>query len=147
MHGFRKSRKVKNPINATCVKTSGLERTSSHQKQISRFRTLVTSNTRVKPYQRPTQQPHHRYWRLIHGELVRLASVEWRFMFISGEKNLEKIWKELVEEFYEELKWLNITTDFIWNATREREIGCPFTQSRPKQRIRSSNKILETETE
>ena len=45
-----------------------------------------------------------KYWRLIHGELARLASVKWRFMCISGEKTLETIWKELTEEVEEELK-------------------------------------------
>ena len=49
-------------------------------------------------------EAHHRCWRLIHGELARLASTEWRFMCISGEKTLETIWKELTEEFEEELK-------------------------------------------
>ena len=75
---------------------------------------------------------HHRCWRLLHGELVRLACAEWRFMCISGEKNLETIWKELTEEFEEEFKWLNITTDSIWNTAREREIKRPFTQSELK---------------
>ncbi len=42
---------------------------------------------------------HHRCWRLFHGELARLASAEWRFMCISGEKTLDTIWKELTEEF------------------------------------------------
>ena len=46
---------------------------------------------------------HHGFWRLIHGELARLASVKWKFMCISGEKNLETIWKELVEDFGD--KW------------------------------------------
>ncbi len=47
---------------------------------------------------------HHRYWRLLHGELARLASAEWRFMCISGEENLDTIWKGLTEEFEEELQ-------------------------------------------
>jgi hypothetical protein len=47
---------------------------------------------------------HHKWWRLIHGELVRLDSTEWRFMYISGEKKLDTIWKELTEEFEEELQ-------------------------------------------
>ncbi len=63
---------------------------------------------------------HHRCWRLLHGELARLASTEWRFMCISGEKKLETIWKELTEEFEEELKWLNITADSIWILERSK---------------------------
>ncbi len=47
---------------------------------------------------------HHRCWRLFHGDLVRLASAEWRFMCISGEKTLDTIWKELTEEFEEKLQ-------------------------------------------
>ncbi len=50
-------------------------------------------------------------------------------MCISGEKNLETTWKELQEEFEEELKCLNITADSIWNTVREREMERPFTQS------------------
>ena len=49
-------------------------------------------------------------------------------MCISEVKNLETIWKELVEEFEEELKWLNITVDSIWNTARERKMKHPFTQ-------------------
>ena len=52
-------------------------------------------------------------------------------MCISGEKNLETIWKELTEEFEEELQWLNITVDSIWNTAREHETKCPFTRTEP----------------
>ena len=38
------------------------------------------------------------------------------------------IWKELTEEFEEELQWLNITADSIWNTVREHETKSPFTQ-------------------
>ena len=40
---------------------------------------------------------HHRCWRMIHGELARLASPKWKLMCISGEKNLETTWTELTE--------------------------------------------------
>jgi hypothetical protein len=53
-------------------------------------------------------------------------------MYISGEKNLDTTWKELTEEFEEELQRLNVTVDFIWNTTRERETKHPFTQSELK---------------
>ena len=29
---------------------------------------------------------HHQCWRLIHGELARLAAPEWKFLCVSGEK-------------------------------------------------------------
>ena len=45
---------------------------------------------------------------------------------------METIWKELTEEFEEELKWLNITTDSIWDTGREHKMECPFTQSELK---------------
>ena len=51
---------------------------------------------------------------------------------ISGEKTLDTIWKELTEEFEEELQWLNITVDSLWNTVRERETKHPFTQSELK---------------
>ena len=75
---------------------------------------------------------HHRCWRLIHGELARLASPEWRFKCITGEKNLETVWKELAEEFQEDLQWLNITKHSIWNAARDREMGRPLTPAERK---------------
>jgi hypothetical protein len=54
---------------------------------------------------------HHRSWRLIHEELARLASSEWRFMCITGEKNLATVWKELKEEFRADLEYMNIKKD------------------------------------
>ena len=49
-----------------------------------------------------------------------------------GRENLDTIWKELTEEFAEELQWLIITVDSIWNTARERETKRPFTQSEQK---------------
>ena len=40
--------------------------------------------------------------------------------------------KEVTEEFEEELQWLHITSDSIWNTGRERETKHPFTQSELK---------------
>ena len=48
---------------------------------------------------------------------------------LGGEESGQTIWKELTEEFEEELKWVHITSDSIWNTGRELEIKCPFTQS------------------
>ena len=48
-------------------------------------------------------------------------------MCITGEKNLETVWKGLAEEFEEDLQWMNITKDAIWNAERDREMGRPLT--------------------
>ena len=42
---------------------------------------------------------HHRCWRLIHGELSRLASPAWRFICINHEKSFRTIWTELAQEF------------------------------------------------
>ena len=44
---------------------------------------------------------HHRCWRIIHAELVRLATSTWRFICINGEKTLKTIWNELEAEFPE----------------------------------------------
>ena len=51
---------------------------------------------------------------------------------LGGEESGQTIWKELTEEFEEELKFLDITVDSIWNTGRELEIKCPFTQSELK---------------
>ena len=51
---------------------------------------------------------------------------------LGGEESGQTIWKELTEEFEEELKCLDITVDSIWNTGRELEIKCPFTQSELK---------------
>ena len=85
---------------------------------------------------------HHRCWRLIHAELARLASSEWRFMCITGEKNLATVWKELAEEFKTDLEYMNITKDAIWNAARDREIGRPFTQA--ERRLREAGQSVES---
>ena len=53
-------------------------------------------------------------------------------MCITGEKNMETIWKELAEEFEEDLQWLNITKDSIWNTVRDREMNRPLTQTESK---------------
>ena len=87
---IHKITRSKNPITVTCVKPSGLDLGHIQHtcESLSEGHTVA----------------HHRYWRLIHRELPRLSSVKWRFMCILGEKNLETIWKELQEEFEEELK-------------------------------------------
>ena len=69
---------------------------------------------------------HHQCWRLIHGELARLASPARKFLCISGEKCLQTIWDELSLEI-EDLQYLNITQDTIWNAARARELARPLT--------------------
>ena len=45
---------------------------------------------------------------------------------------VSRIWKELAEEFEEDLQWLNITKDSIWNAARDREMGRPLTPAERK---------------
>ena len=53
-------------------------------------------------------------------------------MCITGEKSLQTIWNELSMEF-EELLWLNITEDSLWNAARDREMSRPLTRDELKQ--------------
>ena len=63
-------------------------------------------------------------------------------MCITGEKNLETEWKELAEEFEEDLQWLNITKDSIWNAARDREMGRPLTPA--ERKLRESGQSTES---
>jgi hypothetical protein len=58
---------------------------------------------------------HHQCWRLIHGELARLAAPERKFLCISGEKCLWTIWNDIPSEI-EGLQYLDLTQDTIWNA-------------------------------
>jgi hypothetical protein len=51
---------------------------------------------------------HHQCWRLIHGELARLASPEWKFLCVSDEKYLQTIWDEITSDF-EDIQYLNLT--------------------------------------
>ncbi len=39
---------------------------------------------------------HHHYWSLLHTNLARLASSEWGFIWINGEKNFRTIWTDSV---------------------------------------------------
>ena len=75
---------------------------------------------------------------LIHGELARLASPAWNFICNSGEKCLQTIWDELSLEM-EDLEYLNITQDTIWNAARVRELTHPLT-------LEDSKRILEDQS-
>ena len=75
---------------------------------------------------------HHQCCRLIHGELARLASPEWTFLCISGEKCLQTIWNEIPSEI-EGLQHLNLTQDAIWNAARTREMDHPLTQGESRR--------------
>ncbi len=70
---------------------------------------------------------HHQCWRLIHGELVRLAAPEWKFLCVTGEKCLQTIWNDITTEF-EDIQYLNLTQETIWNTTRVREMTRPLTQ-------------------
>jgi hypothetical protein len=74
---------------------------------------------------------HHQCWRLIHGELVRVAAPEWKFLYISGEKCLQTLWNDIPSEI-EGLQYLNLTQDDIWNTViitvRTREMDRPLTR-------------------
>ena len=65
---------------------------------------------------------------------------------LGGEESGQTIWKELTEEFEEELKWVHITSDSIWNTAREREIKRPFTQSERKliASVQTSESVTQT---
>ena len=75
---------------------------------------------------------HHRCWRLIHGELSRLASTQWWFICINGEKCFRTVWKELAQEFPEVFD--NCAVQTLWNTAREGEMRRPLTQVEEIQR-------------
>jgi hypothetical protein len=65
---------------------------------------------------------HHQCCRLIHGELARLTVPEWKFLYVVGEKCLQTIWNDITDEF-EDIRYLNLTQDTIWNASRARQMA------------------------
>ena len=68
---------------------------------------------------------HHLCWRIIHTELVRLASSKWRFICISGEKSLRTIWAELGVEFPEIFNLCAAQT--LENTARDQEMRRPMS--------------------
>ncbi len=75
---------------------------------------------------------HHQCWRMIHGDLARLAAPEWKFLCVSDEKCLQTIWDEITSDF-EDIQYL--TQETIWNAARAREMSRPLTQAQ-RERIK-----------
>jgi hypothetical protein len=75
---------------------------------------------------------HHQCWRLIHGELARLAVPGWKFLCISGEKCLQTLWNDIPTEI-EGLNYLNLTRNTIWNHARDRELKRPLTQTEERK--------------
>jgi hypothetical protein len=75
---------------------------------------------------------HHRCWRLIHGELSRLASSKWRFACINSEKCFRTVWKELAQDFPEVFDQCAEQT--LWNAARDTELRRPLTQAEEMRR-------------
>jgi hypothetical protein len=75
---------------------------------------------------------HHQCWRLIHGEVARLAAPEWKFLCISGERYLQTFWNDIPSEI-EGLQYLNFTQDTIRNAARDREMKSPLTQTEARK--------------
>jgi hypothetical protein len=75
---------------------------------------------------------HHQCWRLIQGDLARLAAPEWKFLCVSGEKCLQTIWDEITSDF-EDIQYLNLTQETIWNAARAREMARPLTPAEHKR--------------
>jgi len=63
---------------------------------------------------------------MIHGDLARLAAPKWKFLCVSGEKCLQTIWDEITSDF-EDIQYLNLTQETIWNAARAREMSRPLT--------------------
>ena len=62
----------------------------------------------------------------IHGELARLAAPGWKFLCVSGEKSLQTIWDDITSDF-EDMHYLNLTQETVWNAARDREMARPLT--------------------
>jgi hypothetical protein len=48
-------------------------------------------------------------------------------LYISGEKCLQTLWNDIPSEI-EDLQYLNLTQDTIWNPARDREMNRPLTQ-------------------
>ena len=48
-----------------------------------------------------------------------MVSPEWKFIYISEEKYLQTIWNKIPLEI-EDLQYLNITQDAVWNVSRIR---------------------------
>ncbi len=53
-------------------------------------------------------------------------------MCISGEKCLQTLWNDIPSEI-EDLQYLNLTQDTIWNTTRDREMKRPLTQEEDRK--------------
>jgi hypothetical protein len=60
------------------------------------------------------------------GEWIRVAAPEWKFLYVSGEKCLQTVWDEITSDF-EDIQYLNLTQETIWNAARVREMTRPIT--------------------
>jgi hypothetical protein len=60
------------------------------------------------------------------GEWIRLATPEWKFLCVSGEKCLQTVRDEITSDF-EDMQYLNLTQETIWNAERAREMTRPIT--------------------
>ncbi len=80
---------------------------------------------------------HHRCWRIIHAELGRLTSSKWRFICISGEKNLRTIWTDLENEFPEVFNLCSAQT--LENAVMKQEMDRPMTEAEEKRYTAASS--------
>ena len=67
---------------------------------------------------------NHRYWRLIHGELSRLASPKWQFICINGKKCFRTMWKDLAIELPKVFDLCAEQT--LWNTARKTEMKRPL---------------------
>jgi hypothetical protein len=70
---------------------------------------------------------HHRCWRLMHGELSRLAFSTWRFICINNEKSFRTVWTELAQEFPEVFN--HCAEQTLWNTARDSEMQHPLTRA------------------
>ena len=75
---------------------------------------------------------HHRCWRLIHGELSRLAPSKWRFVCINSEKCFRTVWRELAQEF--PVVFDQCAEQTLWNTSRDTELRRPLTQTEERRR-------------
>ena len=53
-------------------------------------------------------------------------------MCISGEKYLQTLWNDIPSEI-EDLQYLNLTQNTIWNTARDQEMKRPLTQAEGKK--------------
>ncbi len=90
----------------------------------------------------PHSDAHHQCWWLIHGELARLETPEWKFLCVSNEKCLQTIWGYVRGQGYPVIR-----EKLHWDS--QRYFGCTSThhkkrlgETSPKYRDKKSLLLL-----